>query len=103
MPTINGSDVKQLIIACDAGMGSSAMVASTLRSKLSSHGINVVHVSVDQLTDAEATVVLTHRGLSERAKMTAPTAVIVPFDMFLGDPAFTKVEQAIVNGTDLES
>ena len=32
MPTINGTDVKKLVVACDAGMGSSVMLASQLRS-----------------------------------------------------------------------
>jgi mannitol-specific phosphotransferase system IIBC component len=34
MPTVNGSDVRKVTIACDAGMGSSVMVAGTLRKKL---------------------------------------------------------------------
>ena len=42
MPTINGSDVKRVVVACDAGMGSSVMVARTLRAKLKKHGVEGV-------------------------------------------------------------
>lgn len=102
MPTVNGSDVKKVVIACDAGMGSSVMVASTLRSKLKSHGVEVVHTPVDEIPD-DASVVMCHQGLANRAQSTAPNAVVVPFSVFIGDPAFTKVEQAIANGQTLES
>ncbi|MDN4479924.1 PTS lactose transporter subunit IIB [Demequina muriae] len=102
MPSINGSDVKKVVIACDAGMGSSVMVASTLRSKLSPLGVEVVHTPVNEIP-GDATVVLCHQGLAARAQSTAPQAVVVPFAIFMGDPAFTKVEQAIKNGETLES
>lgn len=102
MPTINGSDVKRLVVACDAGMGSSVMVASTLRSKLKRHGVEVIHTPVDEIP-ADASVVMCHQGLASRAQSTAPNAVVVPFAVFMGDPAFAKVENAIANGEDLES
>lgn len=102
MPTINGSDVNKVVIACDAGMGSSVMVASTLRSKLAAHGVEVVHTPVNEIPN-DAQVVLCHQGLAARAQSTAPDAVVVPFAMFMGDPAFVKVENAIKNGETLES
>ncbi|PKQ18293.1 MAG: PTS lactose transporter subunit IIB [Actinobacteria bacterium HGW-Actinobacteria-8] len=102
MPTINGSDVKRVVVACDAGMGSSVMVASTLRSKLKKHDVEVLHVSVDEIPD-DASVVMCHQSLASRAQATAPNAVVVPFVVFMGDPAFAKVENAIINGQDLES
>jgi mannitol-specific phosphotransferase system IIBC component len=102
MPSINGSDVKQLIVACDAGMGSSVMVASTLRAKLGKYGVDVTHTPVDEIP-ADASVVMCHSGLAARAAATAPGAVVIPFKIFMGDPAFTKVENAIKNGETLES
>ncbi|MBC7298394.1 MAG: PTS lactose transporter subunit IIB [Demequina sp.] len=102
MPSVNGSDVKRVVVACDAGMGSSVMVASTLRSKLKKHDVEVLHTSVDEIP-ADASVVLCHQSLASRAQATAPNAVVVPFAVFMGDPAFAKVENAIINGQDLES
>ena len=37
MPTINGSDIHKVVVACDAGMGSSVMLASQLRKQLAKH------------------------------------------------------------------
>jgi len=102
MPSVNGSDVRKVTIACDAGMGSSVMVAGTLRKKLKKYGVEVDHTPVNNIP-ADTQVVLCHAGLAERAKGIAPNAVIVPFQLFMGDPAFTKVEDAIKDGGTLES
>ncbi len=102
MPSIHGSEVKQVIIACDAGMGSSVMVASTMRAKLAKYGVEVIHSPVDEIP-VEASVVLCHAGLAARAQSTAPNAVVMPFQVFMGDPAFVKLEKAISDGETLES
>jgi mannitol-specific phosphotransferase system IIBC component len=102
MPSVNGSDVHKVTIACDAGMGSSVMVAGTLRKKLKKYGVQVDHTPVNNIP-ADTQVVLCHAGLAERAQVIAPNAVVVPFQMFMGDPAFTKVEDAIKDGGTLES
>jgi mannitol-specific phosphotransferase system IIBC component len=102
MPSVNGSDVRKVTIACDAGMGSSVMVASTLRKKLKKYDVTVDHTPVNEIP-ADTQVVLCHAGLADRAKGIAPNAVVVPFQVFMGDPAFTKVENAIKDGGTLES
>ncbi len=102
MPQVNGSDVKKVIIACDAGMGSSVMVASTMKKKLKKYDVDVVHSPVNDIP-ADAQVVLCHAGLADRARMISPNAVVVPFQIFMGDPAFAKVENAIKDGGTLES
>jgi mannitol-specific phosphotransferase system IIBC component len=102
MPQVNGSDVKKVIIACDAGMGSSVMVASTMKKKLKKYGVEVIHSPVNSIP-ADAQVVLCHAGLADRAKGVNPNAVVVPFQIFMGDPAFAKVENAIKDGGTLES
>jgi len=102
MPTVNGSDVRKVVIACDAGMGSSVMVASTMKKKLKKYDVTVEHTPVNNIP-ADTQVVLCHAGLAERAKGIAPGAVVVPFQVFMGDPAFAKVESAIKDGGTLES
>jgi hypothetical protein len=47
--------------------------------------------------------VLCHAGLADRARSVNPDAVVVPFQIFMGDPAFAKVENAIKDGGTLES
>jgi mannitol-specific phosphotransferase system IIBC component len=100
MPTINGSAVHKVVVACDAGMGSSVMLASQLRKQLSGQSVTVEHTPVNSIP-ADADVVVVHKGLAERARVSAPTTVIVPIHVFLGDPAVTALVAAVKNGTDL--
>lgn len=100
MPTITGSDVRKLVVACDAGMGSSVMLASQMRKRMKKYDVTVEHVPVNHIP-GDAQVVLCHAGLADRAQGVAPDAVIVPFQMFMGDPAFDKVEAAIRDGGTL--
>ena len=46
-------------------------------------------------------LVSTDFGLVERIRAVVPDAVIVPFQVFLGDPAFAKLEKAIKDGGTL--
>jgi mannitol-specific phosphotransferase system IIBC component len=100
MSEINGRDVRTVIIACDAGMGSSVMVASQMRNRLKKYDVAVDHVSVNSIP-ADAQVVVCHAGLADRARGIAPGAVVVPFQLFMGDPAFDRVEAAIRDGGSL--
>lgn len=100
MPTITGKDVTKVVIACDAGMGSSVMLASQLRKRLKKYDVAVEHVSVNSIP-SDAQVVLCHSGLAQRARGIAPDAVVVPFQVFMGDPAFDRVEAAIRDGGPL--
>lgn len=97
MTTIDPSAVKKLVVACDAGMGSSAMLAGTLKKQLAKVGITVEHTSVQGIP-GDADVVLTHAGLLDRAKGVAAGKPVIPFNLFLGDPAVTKVVQGLQSG-----
>jgi len=101
MASISGSDVKLVVVACEAGMGSSVMVANMIAKQLKSLGIKASHSPVNQLADSGADLILCHRGLSMRAKQAVPDKVVIPFDMFLGDPAVASVIQAITEGTTI--
>lgn len=95
---VSGGDVHKVIIACDAGMGSSVMVASQMRKKLKPYGVEVIHTPVDKIPH-DAEVVLTHEGLLNRArKQVTGGTVVVPFQNYMGDPAFARVEDAIREG-----
>jgi PTS system mannitol-specific IIC component len=99
-PVIAGKDVKEVIVACDAGMGSSVMLASQLRTRLKPYGVTVDHVAINDIPTG-ARLVLTHSDLADRARMTVPQAVVVEFQMFLGDPAFDRLEKAIKEGEEI--
>ena len=94
MTTIDGAAVNKLVVACDAGMGSSVMLAGTLRKQLKKSGVEVVHSPVAEIP-ADADVVVTHAGLADRARGVVPDVPVVPFQLFLGDPAVTSLVKAI--------
>ncbi|HEX2356389.1 MAG TPA: PTS lactose transporter subunit IIB [Micromonosporaceae bacterium] len=97
MTSITGKDIHKVVVACDAGMGSSVMLASTLRRQLAKFDVTVVHSPVNQIP-ADADVVVCHSGLAERARVSAPNSVVVPVQVFIGDPAVAKVVAAVKDG-----
>ena len=97
MPSIEGSDVRKVVVACDAGMGSSVMLASTLRGQLKKQQVAVEHTPVSSIPD-DADVVVVHEGLADRARGVVPGKPVIAFKVFLGDPAVTKVVDAVKNG-----
>ncbi len=102
MPEVNGKEIHKVVVACDAGMGSSVMVASQMRQRLKKYEVDVEHLPVNAIP-ADAQVVVVHAGLAQRAQAMAPSAVVVPFQLFMGDPAFDRVESAIRDGGVLAS
>jgi PTS system mannitol-specific IIC component len=60
----------------------------------------VEHVAIADIPPGTR-LVLTHTDLADRARMTAPEAVVVEFRMFLGDPAFDRLEKAIKEGEEI--
>lgn len=83
------SDIKLIVFACDAGMGSSAMGESILRKKLKDAGLQipVKHAPVSQIP-AEADVVFTQENLVQRAKDSAPHAYIIQVKNFLDNASY---------------
>lgn len=99
MASINGTAIRKVVVACDAGMGSSVMLASQLRRQLG-NAVTVEHTPVASIP-ADADVIVVHKGLADRARAGAPDKVIVPVQVFIGDPAVTTLVNAVKNGTDL--
>lgn len=81
--------ITEIIFACDAGMGSSAMGATTLQKRFRNAGIDikVVNTSIDALP-ADAKLVVTHNSLKSRAQSVAANAEIIAIDNFLGAPEY---------------
>lgn len=101
MATIEGGDVRKVVVACEAGMGSSVLLVTQLRDRLKGTDVVVEHAPVSQIP-ADADVIVTHQGLEASARGVAPDKVVVTFAMFLGDPAFDRVVGAIKEGKPLE-
>jgi PTS system mannitol-specific IIC component len=99
----NKTSINKIIFACDAGMGSSAMGASTLRNKLKKAGYNieVTNCAVDDIPK-DTQVVVTHESLAGRAKVAAPKAQYIAVKDFLKNDAFEKL-MVILEASSIES
>ncbi|NBI13418.1 PTS mannitol transporter subunit IICBA [[Haemophilus] felis] len=80
--------VNKIYVACDAGMGSSAMGATLLRKKVEAAGLNikVQNLAINDLPD-DAQLVITHQDLTARASKQVPNAQHLSLNNFL-DSAF---------------
>jgi len=89
---VKASSVKKIVVACDAGMGSSAMGATTLRKKVKAAGldIEVINTSLDEIP-ADADIVITHMSLAERAATKNSTAELIAIDQFVGNPIYDEL------------
>lgn len=84
---VNGN-INKIYVACDAGMGSSAMGASMLRKKVQAAGLNieVQNLAINDLPQ-DAQLVITHKDLTARATQRVATAQHLSLTNFL-DSAF---------------
>jgi mannitol-specific phosphotransferase system IIBC component len=99
---MNGKDVKKIVVACDAGMGSSVMLASQLRKELKKFDVEVEHTPVNTIPQ-DADIVVCHQGLAARAAAGAGGKPIVKFQVFIGDPAVKSLVNAIKNGGEISA
>jgi len=85
--------VENIVFACDAGMGSSAMGATVLRDKLKKAGVTGVTVTNKAISNLDDNVdlVITQEKLTDRAKDKAPSAQHVSVDNFMGSPKYDEV------------
>ncbi|HIY29409.1 MAG TPA: PTS mannitol transporter subunit IICBA [Candidatus Mediterraneibacter avicola] len=93
------SEIKKIIFACDAGMGSSAMGATKFRNRIKNDrpDISVSNTSVDNiLADCDIAVVQT--TLAARAKKSAPQAQLITIGNFLADPALDALYVQLTTG-----
>lgn len=87
------STVRKIIVACDAGMGSSAMGAGVLRKKVANAGlknISVTNSAINSLPD-DVDLVITHRDLTERAMRHAPQAQHISLTNFLDSKLYSDL------------
>lgn len=92
------SSVRKIIVACDAGMGSSAMGAGVLRKKVNEAGlknISVTNSAINNLPDA-VDLVITHRDLTERAMRHAPQAQHISLNNFLDSQLYSDLTARLV-------
>lgn len=97
------TNVKKIIVACDAGMGSSAMGAGVLRKKIEdTHlDINVTNLAINNLpTDAD--IIITHKDLTARAKQYAPNAYHISLTNFLDSDLYNQLVNDLIKARGQE-
>jgi PTS system mannitol-specific IIC component len=89
--------IRNIVFACDAGMGSSAMGASVLRNKIKDAGFPGVKVTNSAIANLSDTydVVVTHQDLTERAKPATESAVHVSVDNFMNSPRYDEIVELV--------
>lgn len=94
---INMANVRNIIVACDAGMGSSAMGASLLRKKVQDAGLNisVTNSAINSLPQ-EVDIVITHKDLTDRARKHAANAKHISLTNFLDSQIYNDLVTSIV-------
>ena len=101
--SVLAEQVKTIIFACEAGMGSSLMSVNSLKKKLKAAqvtNVNVVHKPARDIP-VDAQLVVVHKGLAKFAHTKAPNAVVVAFSHFLNDPVFDKLVKSFVDKTEI--
>ncbi|MDF7670521.1 PTS mannitol transporter subunit IICBA [Orbaceae bacterium ESL0721] len=85
-------NVKKIIVACDAGMGSSAMGAGVLRKKVQDANLDIMvtNMAINNLP-ADADIVITHKDLTDRAKQFAPNAHHISLVNFLDSQLYNQL------------
>ncbi len=89
--------LNNIVFACDAGMGSSAMGASVLRNKIKKAGIEGVTVTNQAIAnlDGSADLVITQNQLTDRARAQSPDSVHVSVDNFMNSPRYDEVVEMV--------
>ena len=95
--TFNLGNVTKIVVACDAGMGSSAMGAGVLRKKVQDANldINVINLAINNLT-SDADIVITHKDLTQRAKQYAPNAHHISLTNFLDSDLYSQLVNKLI-------
>ncbi|MBR4152432.1 MAG: PTS mannitol transporter subunit IICBA [Selenomonadaceae bacterium] len=97
---VAGSDIKFIVYACDAGMGSSALGAAALRKKLHKDGYK--HITVKNFAigniPKDAQIVVSHEKLAERAKADSPQAEHIWVKDFTNNNVYDVISERLKGG-----
>ncbi|WP_080872729.1 PTS mannitol transporter subunit IICB [Oceanobacillus timonensis] len=95
---LEGKTINKIVIACDAGMGSSVMGASILRKKVEKAklDVDVDSVTVNSIPN-DVDLIITNKILEDRAKQMSPNKDIpvVPIKDFLNNDEYDNIIQDI--------
>ncbi len=97
---VAGADIKFIVYACDAGMGSSALGAAALRKKLQKDGyksITVKNFAIGNIPK-DAQIVVSHEKLAERARADSPQAEHIWVTDFTNNNVYDIISERLKGG-----
>ena len=97
---VAGKDIKFIVYACDAGMGSSALGAAALRKKLHKDGytnITVKNFAIGNIPK-DAQIVVSHEKLAERARADSPQAEHIWVKDFTNNNVYDVISERLQGG-----
>lgn len=100
---IKTEDVRKIVFACDAGMGSSAMGATKFRNRIKAKrpDLTVINTSVDTIP-SDCNIAVVQITLVERARKSVPGARIVTINNFLADAALDALYEELTAALDVQ-
>lgn len=95
------SDINLIVVACDAGMGSSAMSAAALKKKVKAAGLpmDVVNYAISKIP-AEADLVITHEKLTGTAIAAQPDKQHLSISNYLKAPEYDELVERLLDERD---
>ncbi|XBC39216.1 MAG: PTS mannitol transporter subunit IICBA [Buchnera aphidicola (Nurudea shiraii)] len=89
--------INKIIVACDAGMGSSAIGAEMLKKVLCSLNVNIIvsNSAIDSIPN-DTDLVITHKNLTERAKVKHPQFQHLSLNNFLDRDFYKKLGSDLI-------
>lgn len=91
-------NIKKIVVACDAGMGSSAMSAAALKKKVKAADlpIEVINTAISKIPE-DADLVITHVELTGTAKAAQPNKQHLSISNYLKAPEYDKLVERFKN------
>lgn len=92
------SNIKKIVVACDAGMGSSAMSAAALKKKVKAENlpIEVINTAISRIPD-DADLIITHVELTGTAKAAQPNKQHLSISNYLKAPEYDQLVERLKN------
>ncbi len=94
----NKTKYEKISFACDAGMGSSAMGATTFKRKLQKLGVEDVEVKNYRIEDVpeDSDIIVVHKDLEDRTKRKYPNTTIITLTNYLQDPKIDELADEVL-------
>ncbi|QIQ41559.1 MAG: PTS mannitol transporter subunit IICBA [Buchnera aphidicola (Aphis urticata)] len=98
-------NINTIVVACDAGMGSSAIGASILHKKIRKK--NLMHISIFNVSirsiPKNTDMVITHKNLTSRAKKYAPNAKHISLVNFLDNTFYDSLVNKLIKNNNVHN